>query len=136
MEIPQKELTPSIMHESRTYLTQENFYPPSKITNLLRDDTITSIECPIPNKPLKLKMFGKIVPSNFFLTQPEMQAIIEDFAIELKIPFVDGVFRAVKDDLVISASIENNQVKDFLITKSNPNLIEQELMRKFGYGVR
>jgi len=88
-----------------------------KLENLLKDPKIQSIECRGPNKPLLVKIRGRINHTGFNLSKEEIKNIIEKFSKESKIPIANGILKTAVGDLIISAIISDFVGSRFIINR-------------------
>ena len=94
-----------------------------KITQMIEDPRITSIECSGPDKLITIKIFNNPSPTKISLTQDEISSIIEKFSQYAKIPVISGLFKATIKNLIITAVISDFVGSRFVITKINPAFI-------------
>ncbi len=91
-----------------------------KITPLLNERSISSIECPGPNKNLLIFKGGTIEATPIILRQDEIDEIMEEISAITRIPIVQGVFKAAITNLVVTAVISEFVGTRFLIEKRHP----------------
>ncbi len=108
------------LQKSRTayQLPQQGEY--GKLTILLKDPSIVSIECPGSNKNIIITRKGFKQPTKISLTEQEIKTFLETIAQESRIPLIEGVFRAAVDDFVVNAIISKTISTRFLIKKRTP----------------
>lgn len=90
-----------------------------KIDNLIKDPTLTLIECPGINKNLYVLQMGRRQITNIILTKEEILQILKRISEKTKIPLIPGNFRAITDNFFISAIISDAEVQ-FIIKKQSP----------------
>ena len=91
----------------------------NSIEEILNDETIQSIECTGENKNLVIKKQGKEIEIMRKLNSDEINEIINFFSEKAKIPRIEGIFKAIVNNMVITA-IESGKNIRFIITKINP----------------
>tara|TARA_Y100000310_G_scaffold288212_1_gene313665 strand:- start:10541 stop:11293 length:753 start_codon:yes stop_codon:yes gene_type:complete len=91
-----------------------------KIEQLLKDNSVQSIECPGPQKNLLIKKLDKIKATRINLNQKEITEVLYSFAKQAKIPIVGGILKAAVGDMVISAVISEFVGSRFIINKITP----------------
>lgn len=96
-----------------------------KIDYLIKDNSITSIECSGPNKPLLVKSFGRIYPVKEALSEEEIRKIVEMFSDYSRIPILEGIFKAAVGNMVVTSVLSDFVGSRFIINKYTPySLIE------------
>tara|TARA_Y100000310_G_scaffold339655_1_gene432975 strand:+ start:2829 stop:3521 length:693 start_codon:yes stop_codon:yes gene_type:complete len=91
-----------------------------KITLLLNDHSVSSIECPGPDEPLTVIRAGQRQFTKITLNQKELRDLFEEIAEKAKIPLMDGVFRAAVENFSISGVISEMIGSRFVIKKQTP----------------
>ena len=91
-----------------------------KITPIITNQGVISVECPGPNKLISVRSIGKINPTRMMLNKEEINSIIESFSQQAKIPRIGGVFKAIVNNLVITAIDSDVAGPRFIITKIHP----------------
>src|SRR3989344_762513 len=76
-----------------------------KISQLLNNPSIMSIECQGPGKNLIINKGGMMQASHISLTEVEIDEIMNDFSSKTRIPLIKGVFKAALGNIIISAVI-------------------------------
>lgn len=89
----------------------------TRISSLLRDPTITNIECSGPEKNIVIRQLGKTKVIPLILTEKEINDIMQEFSVRTKIPLIGGVFKAAIDNFVVSAVISEFVGTRFYIEK-------------------
>ena len=92
-----------------------------KIRGMINDLNVISIECPGPNKFIIISTLTKVIPTKIMLNKNEINRIIESFSIESKIPRIGGVFKAIVNNLVITAIDSEYAGPKFIISKIRGN---------------
>ena len=92
-----------------------------KIRGMINDLNVISIECPGPNKFIIISTLTKVIPTQIMLNKNEINRIIESFSIESKIPRIGGVFKAIVNNLVITAIDSEYAGPKFIISKIRGN---------------
>ena len=114
--IPQNQISPQSPIVGGTEIKGDY----GKITNFLRERTISSIECPGPGKPIIIIKMGQRQITNVTLSPEEIRKILDEAAAEAHIPLLEGVFRAAVEGFTISAVISEIIGSKFIIKKSTP----------------
>ena len=96
------------------------FAPFRKISPLLQDPGIISIECPGPEKNIVINKYGIIQTLPLTLTQEEINKIINDISERTRIPLIQGVFKAALESLIVTAVISEFVGTRFIIEKRRP----------------
>jgi len=91
-----------------------------KITPLLNDPSVSSIECPGEGKPLTIIRSGQMQMTKIVLNKKEIKEILEQISEAAHIPILEGVFRAAVDNFSISAVVSEIIGSKFIIKKSTP----------------
>ena len=92
----------------------------NRISNILGDPTVLSIECPGPTKNLLVNRAGSIQAASIVLSKEEIDSIIEEIGEKTRIPISTGVFKAAFQDFLITAVISEFVGTRFLIQKRTP----------------
>ena len=88
-----------------------------KLNQLLADPSISKIECQGENQPMLITRLGQTTLTKIILNGDEIKKILEEFSRETRIPVVKGVFRALFENLMISAVVSDFVKPKFIITK-------------------
>ncbi|MEM3113105.1 MAG: hypothetical protein QXI33_01625 [Candidatus Pacearchaeota archaeon] len=88
-----------------------------KIQNMVYDQNVVSIECPGPGKFIIISTITKIIPTKIMLSKNEINSIIESFSQEARIPRIGGVFKAIVNNLIITAIDSEFAGPRFIISK-------------------
>ena len=96
------------------------FAPFRKISSLLQDPGIISIECPGPEKNIVINKYGVMQTLPLTLTQEEINKIINDISERTRIPLIQGVFKAALESLIVTAVISEFVGTRFIIEKRRP----------------
>jgi hypothetical protein len=88
-----------------------------KISPFLQDPSISTIECPGPQKQIIINRLGRTQPVNITLTEQEIASVLNDFSARTRIPLIPGVFKAVFGNLLITAIISKYAGTRFVIQK-------------------
>ncbi len=91
-----------------------------KITPIIANQGVINVECPGPNKLISVRSIGKTNPTKMMLNKEEINLIIESFSQQAKIPRIGGVFKAIVNNLVITAIDSDAAGPRFIITKVHP----------------
>ena len=106
------------MPAPRNIQFQEGEY--GKITPLLQDRTISSIECPGPGRNLVIVRAGQRQFTKILLTGGEIKTFLEKVAERALIPLMEGIFRAAVDNFVVSAVVSGMVGSRFMVKKQTP----------------
>ncbi len=105
-----------------------NGYPNlGKLNSLISDPGIENIECIGPNKNVIVKKHGRLEKTGVLLTNNEIKQIIQDFSVKTKIPLVRGTFKAVLENLILTAVISEFAGTKFILQKKNPTTFKMPL---------
>jgi type IV secretory pathway ATPase VirB11/archaellum biosynthesis ATPase len=88
-----------------------------KLSSFLSDLSVTGIECPGPNKNVLVNKSGLVQTTSVTMSADEMQAILKDFSEKTKIPLIPGIFKALYNNLLITAVISEIAGNRFIIEK-------------------
>ena len=88
-----------------------------KLTPVIQNPSINVIECPGAGREIIIRTYNIRKPYPIVLSKEEMQRLIEQFAEKAKVPVINGLMRAWIDKFMISATIVNNQVENFILQK-------------------
>jgi len=91
-----------------------------KITPLLNDPSVSSIECSGMGKPLMIIRAGQRQMTKIILSAREIKEILQEISDAVHIPLLEGVFRAAVDNFSISAVISEMIGSRFIIKKQTP----------------
>src|SRR3989344_7083343 len=92
----------------------------SKVNKLLKDPSVQSIECISPGKPILVNKSGLVQTSSVILTKEEITLILEEVSDKTKMPLIQGLFKAILGNLIITAVISDFVGTRFIIQKRNP----------------
>ena len=107
------------LEEVEEIIPEEGLYF-SRIEKMISDQKVLSIECPGPGKTVIVRTIAKTIPTRIMLNQDEINSIIESFSRESRIPRVGGVFKAIVNNLIITAIDSNFGGPRFIISKIYP----------------
>ncbi|MBS3072490.1 hypothetical protein J4477_01490 [Candidatus Pacearchaeota archaeon] len=74
-----------------------------KITPMILDKRVIAVECPGPGRYVIVKMPDKKLSTNIILTKENINEIINIFSEEARIPRIGGLFKAIANNLIITA---------------------------------
>lgn len=89
-----------------------------KIETLIRDNSVSSIECPGPEKRIIIKKNNQTISTDISLNKSEVDTIIKDFSEKARIPLIEGMLRARVANLQISAIVSKVSDSRWIITKT------------------
>lgn len=76
-----------------------------RLTQIIYDPTVSSIECPGPGKNVIVNKFGAVQTTPVMLSADEINKIMQIISEKTRIPLVKGVFKAAVENFVITAII-------------------------------
>jgi len=88
-----------------------------KLSFLIMDPSVSSIECTGPGKPLIVSKSGIIQSTQIVLTDTEIKSIIEQISEKTRIPIIAGVFKAAFENFIFTSVISNYIGTRFIIQK-------------------
>ena len=88
-----------------------------KLTGLLNDPSVLSIECVGQNVPLNIFRGGQKQRTKIILTKQEIDNLLNEVSKQSKIPLGEGVFRVIVNNLMINAVISDLIGTRFVIKK-------------------
>jgi len=91
-----------------------------KISKLLKDPSVLSIESPGPGKNILVNRAGTIQTTSITLTKNEIDNIMTEISDKTRIPLISGLFKVVLDELLLTAIISDFVGTRFLIQKRTP----------------
>ncbi len=89
----------------------------ANLKELITDHAVTYINCPGPLKPLSIKRMGIPETIRIMLDEQKIQQVIQEFSDASRIPYIDGIFKAIVEDLMITAVINEAVGSRFTITR-------------------
>lgn len=97
-----------------------------KIDILLKDSSISAIECPGPNKELFVFRGGTKQITRITLSKEEIKQLLEIISKKARIPLISGIFRVAIDNFIIHAIVSKIINLKFIIRKDihYPSLIK------------
>jgi hypothetical protein len=84
---------------------------------LMSDGSITSIECPGPEKQLIINKSGIVNPTGVSLKTEEIDGIIKEVSKRTRIPINQGLFKTAFDNLILTAVVSEFVGTRFLIER-------------------
>ena len=88
-----------------------------KLKGILADPKVIMLECPGPDKFILVKTATRVMTTGIKLSKEDISSITENFSKETKIPIIAGLFKAVKDNLMITAIISEVTGSRFILKK-------------------
>jgi len=95
-----------------------------KITPMILDPNVISIESTGAGKFVIVRTATKSIPTRVMLNNEEIEEIIDKFSRESRIPRIGGVFKAIVNNLVITAIDSEHAATRFIISKIHPRRSE------------
>jgi len=89
-----------------------------KISPLILDNSIISIEYRGENIPIKINRMGKFLDTNIVLSREEFDNILKHVSEKTRIPITNSVFRVAIDNILFNAVISDEIGRRFLIKKN------------------
>ena len=124
VRLPEGEVMATKMAEVKGEVTLSADY--GKITPLLNDPSVSSIECQGQRRPVMIIRAGQRQVTRIVLSAEEIKEILQKVSDTIHIPLLEGVFRAVADNFSINAVISEIIGSRFIIKKQTPySLLEQ-----------
>jgi len=98
-----------------------------KLSQLIKETSITTIECNGAEKDLTIIKAGEKQLTKISLSQEEIKGFLELIAKKANVPLIEGVFKAQVDNIEINAVISEVIGARFIIRKNGPyNLIKKK----------
>lgn len=119
--IPKKPMMTMPITESQSQPEPNPQY--GKIDFLLKDKTVSTIECPGPNQNILVFRAGQRQFTKISLTPEEIKQILNNIAQEARVPLIEGIFKAAVDSFIISAVVSETIGSRFVIKKQTPYAI-------------
>lgn len=94
-----------------------------KLDPLIKDPTLTDIECNGPNENIVVKGTIGTKKANIVLTKEEIDDVIKKFSEAAKIPVHEGLFKVVVGKMIFSAVVSEITGSRFIIKKMMYNPI-------------
>ncbi len=91
-----------------------------KVSSILLDPKVISVECPGPEKPLLVNRSGIVQATGIMLNSEEISSFIKDISQKTKIPIISGVFKAAIGSIIVTALISEFVGTRFIIQKIMP----------------
>lgn len=121
---PQQNVVPEIKTPETIQDVQPQFSIESidlgKLNPLLKDPTVTAIECNGPHKNIFVQRTEQRLPTKIKLRKDEIEEIMNKFSKLAKIPITSGVNKIAHGNLVLNAYKSNVVDPKFVITKIPP----------------
>ncbi len=76
-----------------------------QIRQLIKDHAVTYISCPGPLRPIAIRKMGAVETVSIVLDEQGISQVIKEFSEASRIPYMEGLFKAVVGDLMITAVI-------------------------------
>lgn len=88
-----------------------------KIDEILKDQSVQTVECPGPNKQILVYKSGAIQAANFSLTSDEIKNVMKEISEKTRIPMMSGVFKASYGNLLVTAVMSEFVGTRFIVQK-------------------
>lgn len=122
-EIPEAKRVSKKFSEENKLPPLPNKEPPKdsiylgKVTPILLDPSVFSVECPGPEKNLLVNRGGRIQTATTKLSKEEIDRIIDSFSEKTNIPISQGIFKTAFKDILITAVVSEFAGTRFIIEK-------------------
>lgn len=90
------------------------------IEKLINDHNVASIECPGPDKFISVHVRGRTRLTRIQMHKEDINEVLESFSREAHIPRIGGIFKAIVNNLVLTAIDTDVVGPRFIITKIHP----------------
>lgn len=109
----------SLNDEPKNFMSERKLHvmPFEKITNLLRDPKVLSIECPGPGRNLIVYKNRITQTTPYILEQEEIEEVLREISEKTRIPIIGGLFKAKMASIIITAVISEFAGTRFVIEK-------------------
>ena len=94
----------------------------AKISPLLSDTSIQTVECPGPGKPILVYKSGLIQTTNLILTSEEINRIMQEISEKTRIPLISGIFKAAWESYIVTAVMSEFVGTRFILQKKKPEI--------------
>ncbi|MSS74211.1 hypothetical protein EXS72_01055 [Candidatus Pacearchaeota archaeon] len=91
-----------------------------KLNFLIRDPSVTEIECSDSEKNILVKKGGSVQRTSVKLSIEEVYQLIGEFSQKTKIPVIDGTIKTAFNNLILTAVLSETLGPRFIIQKKNP----------------
>jgi len=98
----------------------QNFSPEQKILFFLKDPSVTGVECIGPNKNILVNKSGRIQTTSLIFTKENIDNFMLSISEKTRIPLISGVFKAIINNLIVTAVISEYVGTRFIIQKRSP----------------
>lgn len=98
-----------------------------KLTGLIKDPSVTFIECPGADKEVTIMRQGRKQSTKIVLNSKELQDFLNSISEKARIPIIEGIFRAAVDNFMLDAVVSSTIGSRFIIKKQTPySLIDSQ----------
>jgi hypothetical protein len=123
---PQIQKTPQIIYPTENFPVEQPKFEQqplglNQIEQLIANPTIAVVECPGPGRFILVKKGFKKIATKITLNREEIEEILNYFSNESRIPRIGGVFKAIVDNLILTAIDSPYGGPKFIITKTRIN---------------
>lgn len=92
-----------------------------KLTSILKDPAVMSVECPGPGRNLLVNKGGMLQTTPVMLTKEEIDTLMQDISNKTRIPLIpSGLFRAAFQNLLVTSVISEFVGTRFIVRKRTP----------------
>jgi hypothetical protein len=91
-----------------------------KITYLIKDSSVTLIECPGEGQPVSIFRMGQKQTTKIVLSNSEIKDFLQKTAEKAHVPLIEGVFKAAVDNFLVNAVFSSVINSKFMIKKQTP----------------
>lgn len=89
-----------------------------KLRQMILDPTVQSIECPGPDKFITVARYGMIQTTNIKLSKEEINDMLKEISLRVRIPLITGVYKVRYQNLLITAVISEFVGTRFVMQKA------------------
>ena len=118
--IPQLPNIPKLPRIQKKINFPSGMSPEEKIYLILKDPSVTGVECPGPGKFILVNKSGRIQTTSLTLSEEDIDEIMSSISQKTRIPIISGVFKAVFGNFLIIAVISQFAGTRFIIQKRSP----------------
>lgn len=116
-EIHRNDLPQNLQYLQPTRVVGIKYLDIGKLNPYINDPNVQSIESEGPNEKVYVNGSMGRKPTNVSLTKEEIDSIIDSFSKSAKIPKIEGLFKVVTNNLMLSAMISDEIGSRFVIKK-------------------
>lgn len=124
---PEPETLQSTEESEKITVGEEKIEGPTfgRISPYVNNPRVKSIEIPGPNKPVLIKQEGLTNTSSIVLDSTEIESILEKVSDITRIPLIEGPFKAIIENLLITAVYSKSLGSRLIVQKIAPYVPHQ-----------